>query len=98
MLLVSIVGQFEVLGDIVVPRRLLDLDLLGELEDFLLQLGDRLLCALRVGGGVLASRERTVRPARHSQGCWAEPAHLQTVDLRVARGRRDGGGGKASRG
>lgn len=36
LLLVGVVGQLEVLGDVVVARRLLDLDLLGELEDLLL--------------------------------------------------------------
>lgn len=57
LLLVGIVGQLEVLGDVVVPGRLLDLDLLRELEDFLLQLGDGLLCALRVRGAILSRRE-----------------------------------------
>lgn len=57
LLLVSIVGQLEVFGNVVVPGCLFDLDLLRELEDFLLQLGDGLLCALWVWGGILSSRE-----------------------------------------
>lgn len=57
LLLVGVVGQFEVFGNVVVPGRLLDLELLRELEDFLLQLGDGLLCALWVWGAILSSRE-----------------------------------------
>lgn len=57
LLFVSIVGQFEVLCDVVIPGCLLDLNLLCELEDFLLQLGDCLLSALRVRGAILTSRE-----------------------------------------
>ena len=48
LLLVGVVGQLEVLGHVVVARRLLDLDLLGELEDLLLQVGDGLLGSLGV--------------------------------------------------
>lgn len=82
LLLVSIVGKLEVLGDVVVPGCLLDLDLLGELEDLLLQLGDGLLGALWVGGAILTSREGAVRPARDRQRRLAQAAHLQPVDLR----------------
>lgn len=88
MLFVSIVGQFEVLCNIVIPGCLLDLYLLCELEDFLLQLGDRLLSALRVWGAIVTSRERTVRPAGNSQGCLAQPTHLQPVDLKRGDGER----------
>lgn len=82
LLLVGVVGQFEVFGHVVVPGRLLDLDLLRELEDLLLQLGDGLLCALWVRGAILGPRERTVRPAGDSERCLAQPAHLQSIDLR----------------
>lgn len=57
LLLVGIVGQLEVFGNVVVPGCLFDLDLLCELEDFLPQLGDGLLCALWVWGAILSSRE-----------------------------------------
>lgn len=82
LLLVGIVGQLEVLGDVVVPGRLLDLDLLGELEDFLLQLGDGLFGALRVRGAILTSREGAVGSAGDRQRRLAQAAHLQPVDLK----------------
>lgn len=82
LLFVSIVGQFEVLCNVVVPGCLLDLNLLCELEDFLLQLGDRLLSALRVRGRIFNSRERTVRPTGNGQRRLSQPTHLQPVDLR----------------
>lgn len=86
LLLVGVVGQLEVFGNVVVPGRLLDLDLLRELEDLLLQLGDGLLGALWVRGAILSSGERTVRPARDSERRLAQPAHLQSVNLRRGRG------------
>lgn len=61
LLFVCIVGQFEVLCNVVIPGCLLDLNLLCELEDFLLQLGDGLLSALRIWGAILTSRKRAVR-------------------------------------
>lgn len=82
LLLVGIVGQLEVLGNVVVPGCLLDLDLLGELEDLLLQLGDGLFGALRVWGAILTSREGAVRPAGDRQRRLAQAAHLQPVDLK----------------
>lgn len=57
LLLVSIVGQLEVFSNVVVSGCLFDPELLRELEDFLLQLGDGLLCALWVRGAILSSRE-----------------------------------------
>lgn len=57
LLLVSVVGQLEVFSNVVVPGCLFDLDLLCELEDFLLQLGDDLLRALRVWGAILSPGE-----------------------------------------
>lgn len=62
LLFVGVVGQFEVLCNIVIPGCLLDLNLLCELEDFLLQLGDGLLGAVRVWGDILTPLERTVCP------------------------------------
>lgn len=62
--LVSIVGQFEILCDVVIPSRLLDFDLLRELEDLLLQLCNGLLGPLRIRGAILSRRKRTVCPAR----------------------------------
>lgn len=92
-MLVGIVGQLEVLGDVVISGRLLNLDLLGELEDFLLQLGDGLFGALRVRGAVLPSRERAVRPAGDRQGRLAQAAHLQPVDLKEGMEITEVGGG-----
>lgn len=57
LLLVSIVGQLEVFSNVVISGCLFDLDLLCELEDFLLQLGDGLLGALWIWGAILSSRE-----------------------------------------
>lgn len=81
LLLVGIVGKLEVLGDVVIPGCLFDLDLLGELEDLLLQLGDGLFGTLRVGGTILTSREGAVRPTGDRQRRLAQAAHLQPVDL-----------------
>lgn len=53
LLFVGIVGQFEVLCNIVIPGCLLNLNLFGEFEDLLLQLGDCLLCALGVWGAIV---------------------------------------------
>lgn len=82
LLFVSIIGQFEVLCNVVISGCLLNLNLLCELQDFLLQLGDRLLGALWVWGAILTSRKGTVCPTRNRQGCLAQPAHLQPVDLK----------------
>lgn len=54
LLFVGIVGQFEVFSDVVIPSCLLDLNLLCELKDFLLQLGNSLLGTLGVWGAILA--------------------------------------------
>lgn len=94
LLLVSIVGQFEVLCNVVIPGGLLDLNLLSEFEDFLLQLSDCLLGSLRVWGGIFTSWEWIVRPTWNSQGCLAQPTHLQPVDLKLEKR----GGGKGPRG
>ena len=81
LLLVCIVCQFEVLGHVVIPGRLLDLDLLRELEDLLLQLGDGLLGALGVWGAVVSPGEGAVSPTRQGQRGLSQPTHLQPVDL-----------------
>lgn len=86
MLFVSIVGQFEVLSNVVIPGCLLNLNLLCELEDFLLQLGDRLFGTLRIWGAILTPRVGTVCATRHCQGRLAKPTNLQPVDLKT-RGR-----------
>lgn len=88
LLFVSIVGQLEVLCHIVIPGCLLDLNLLCQLEDFLLELGDGLFGALGVWSAIITPWEWTICPTGHCQGCLAQSTHLQTVDLKWRHRRR----------
>jgi len=68
LLLVSVVGQLQVLGHVVVARRLLDLDLFGELEDLLLELGNGLLGSLGVRRAVHHIEPIAIRSVREGVG------------------------------
>lgn len=82
LLLICTVGKLQVLGNIVVPGCLCNLDLFRELQDLLLQVSDSSLGALRVWGPIhRVCVDAAIGAGGHCTGRLCEAAYFQPLDL-----------------